>query len=352
MGEETRGSPAQRRRGRILVVDDSRMVRAMLSALLANVGYDDVLMADSGASAFRLLGMEEGHPGEAIDLVLMDFMLPDLDGIAAIRAIKARDELRNVPILMVTAAKDPDTLLAAFEAGAIDYITKPLNDGIELLARVGSALRLKAEIDRREARERELVEVTRQLEQANHRLEQLSQTDGLTGAANRRHFDQALRAEWTRAARNATSLALALVDIDQFKRYNDAYGHQEGDRCLRQVAAALARGTLRPGDLVARYGGEEFAVILANTDLAGARLVGERLRSEVAALAIPHAKSSVGPTLTLSVGVASHFPGGYDSAEALVEAADRALYRAKEQGRNRVEAAGSGAALIAGGAGK
>lgn len=348
MGDETTATPTPRRGGRILVVDDSRMIRAMLDTMLARAGYNDILMAESGASAFRLLGMEPDHPGEAIDVVLMDFMLPDIDGIAAIAAIKARDELRDVPILMVTASQDPTTLRAAFDAGAMDYIVKPINE-IDLPARVGSALRLKAEIDRREARERDLIEVKRQLEQANRQLEQLSLTDGLTGAANRRHFDQALHLEWTRAAREGLPLALALIDIDHFKRYNDTYGHQEGDRCLQQVAAALARSALRPGDLVARYGGEEFAVILANTDLSGAQMVGERLRDEIAALAIPHANSSAGACVSLSVGVAAQLSGDYDSPAALIAAADRALYRAKERGRNRVELAECRAALVAGG---
>jgi diguanylate cyclase (GGDEF)-like protein len=351
MGDETNGAATQRRSGRILVVEDSRMMRAMLGTLLANVGYHDVLMAENGGSAFRLLGLEEDHPGEAVDLILMDFVLPDLDGIAAIRAIKARDELRNVPILMVTAMKEADTLREAFEAGASDYITKPLNE-IELLARVGSAMRLKAEIDQREARERELLEAKNQLERFNRQLEQLSLTDGLTGVANRRHFDQALHAEWTRAARSGSSLALALIDIDHFKRYNDTYGHQEGDRCLQRVSAALERGAFRPGDLVARYGGEEFAVIRANTGLTGARTVSERICEEIAALAIPHAASSAVPIVSLSVGVAAFLPDGDNSPEALIAAADRALYQAKERGRNRVEVAERGAALVAGGVGQ
>lgn len=329
------GTAAPLLRQRILVVDDSGIVRAMLTAMLAKVGYSEVLTANSGASAFRILGLDDEQPGEQVDLILMDLILPDTDGIAAIRAIKAQARLRNVPILMVTASREAVTLKTAFEVGASDYITKPINE-IALLARVGSALRLKGEIDRREARERELVEVTSQLERANHRLEQLSLTDGLTGVANRRHFDRALLAEWNRSARAQAPLTLALIDIDHFKRYNDTYGHQEGDRCLQRVAAALARGVLRPGDLLARYGGEEFAVILADTDLAGGRTVGERLRAEVAALALAHATSTVRPIVTLSLGIATGIPDAEGSVESLVAAADRALYRAKEQGRDRL----------------
>ncbi len=327
----------------ILIVDDSQLMRGMLTALLADAGYREVLTADSGVSAFRTLGLDAGYPGEEVDLVLMDLMLPDTDGIAAIRAIKAHAHLQNVPILMVTASNEEATLAEAFDVGAIDFITKPIKP-FDLVARVGSALRLKREIDRREARERDLLEVKRQLEDANQRLAQLSLTDGLTGVANRRHFDQTLLDEWQRATRAQVPLALAMIDIDLFKRYNDTYGHQAGDDCLQRVAAALARCTLRPGDLLARYGGEEFAVILANTDLAGAYSVGERLRSEVATLALAHESSSVSSIVTLSVGIATSLPDAERSSETLIAAADRALYQAKEQGRNQLVAAAAAAA--------
>lgn len=329
-GSSAAGSPAWPHDPRILIVEDSGMARAMLTKLLANVGYRDVLGADSGASAFHLLGLEDGHPGESVDLILMDLILPDTDGIAVIRAIKAREELRNIPILMVTATRDPATLKQAFEAGASDYIPKSAHD-VELLARVGSALRLKFEIDRRETYERKLEALT-------HQLEQLSLTDALTGVANRRHFDQTLRAETNRATRAGIPLALLMIDIDHFKRYNDTYGHQSGDECLQRVAATLALGATRPGDLVARYGGEEFAIVLPHIDLAGAQIVGTRLCTDIAALAIPHRASLVIPVVTLSIGVAAFTPGANADPQALIATADQALYRAKEQGRNRVVA--------------
>ena len=325
-------------RQRILIVDDSGLMRGMLSKLLAGGGYTDVLFADTGAEAFRLLGLGGEQAGETVDVILMDFMLPDTDGIAAVRAIKAHAPLHDVPILMVTADKEASTLRTAFEAGAIDYITKP-PDATQLLARVGSALRLKREIDQRVARERELVEVTRQLERANLALERLSLTDGLTGVANRRHFDQTLGEELSRAARIGSPLALLLLDIDFFKRFNDTYGHQEGDRCLQRVAGTLGRCASRSGDLAARYGGEEFAIILPNTDPAGARSVAERLQAEVAALAIPHSASTVAATVTLSIGVAVALPPVDTDPQSLVVRADQALYIAKAQGRNRLAVA-------------
>lgn len=309
-------------------------MRSMLIRMLKNVGYTDVLTAGSGAQAFELLGIAEDSNPAAIELILMDLMLPDTDGIEAIRTLATRKHLSTIPVIMVTAMQDSETLRGAFEVGATDYITKPINE-VELLARVGAALRLKREIDRREARERELIEVTQQLEVANNRLQQISLTDGLTGLANRRHLDQVLEKEWRRALRNHEPLSLILADVDHFKRFNDTYGHQEGDSCLIAVAKVFAECANRSTDLAARYGGEEFALLLPNTDSEGARAVGERLLVNVTARAIPHAVSSVGPIVSLSAGIASCIPENTSTTSALILAADQALYRAKAAGRGR-----------------
>ena len=327
---------------RILVVDDSALMRSMLVTLLARVGYRAVTTASSGADAFATLGITGDAPAAAFDLILMDMILPDTDGITAIRANGARPQTRNIPIIMVTGEQDEAILRAAFAAGAMDFVTKPVNQ-VALLARIGSALRLKREIDQRIAREHDLETRQRELEAsqeelaaANAELARLSLTDGLTGVANRRHFDQRLRGEWARAARDGTPLALLLADVDHFKRYNDTYGHQLGDRCLALVAGALREHSGRASDLVARYGGEEFAVLLPNTDLDGAAAVGERLRAAVAALAIPHSASSAGPIVSLSLGAATMRPSPDVPETTLIATADGALYRAKETGRNRM----------------
>jgi diguanylate cyclase (GGDEF)-like protein len=319
-------------------VDDSRLMRTMLVQMLAHVGYRAVTTADSGTSAFAALGVTGAAPAAAFDLILMDMVLPDTDGITAIRTINARAETRNVPIIMVTGEQDEGTLREAFAAGAMDFVTKPVNE-VALLARIGSALRLKRAIDQRIARERDLEAREQELAAANAKLEQIALTDALTGVANRRHFDQRLRAEWLRAMRDETPLALLLADVDHFKRYNDTYGHQLGDRCLALVAGALREHTARSGDLVARYGGEEFAVLLPNTNVEGAVAVGERLRAAVAALAIPHSASSVGPIVSLSLGAATVKPMPQSAETTLIAAADSALYRAKEAGRDRVSLA-------------
>ncbi|MDL1949998.1 diguanylate cyclase, partial [Acidobacteria bacterium ACD] len=182
----------------------------------------------------------------------------------------------------------------------------------------------------------ELVSAKASLEAANRELASLATTDSLTGLANRRAFDEALRSEWRRASRTELVLSFLLVDVDHFKAYNDLYGHTKGDECLRMVARALAGTLRRAGELVARYGGEEFAVILPDTGAEEALQVAGRLRERVAALALPHAGSSVAATVTVSVGAASVVASRSGDPQALVAAADAALYEAKELGRNRV----------------
>ena len=167
-------------------------------------------------------------------------------------------------------------------------------------------------------------------------LQDLSRRDGLTGLANRRHFDECLDREWKRALREKAPLSIIMCDIDFFKNFNDTYGHQIGDDCLRAVARVLEQGLRRPLDVAARYGGEEFVVVVPGTPLPGALAVAESIRSGIEALAIPHASSSAAPVVTISLGVASVVPAPDGAAVEILSAADQALYRAKGKGRNRV----------------
>ncbi len=197
-------------------------------------------------------------------------------------------------------------------------------------------VKLQAYADEVERNNLALTEVRRQLEQKNRLLERLSSLDTLTGIANRRRFDAALRHEWRRGSRDETPLSLLFCDIDYFKRFNDTYGHQAGDACLVRVAQTMEESLNRPADLVARYGGEEFVALLVDTEREGARLLAERIREGVASLQLEHRGSTVAPYLTVSLGVATSLPHPALPADHLVSNADRALYRAKQHGRNRV----------------
>jgi diguanylate cyclase (GGDEF)-like protein len=264
----------------------------------------------------------------------MDVMLPDLDGIEACRRLKASPLFKDVPVIMVTAKNEAGHLNAAFEAGAMDYITKPIKEE-EMLARVRSALRLKQEMDRRKDRERELMDITRRLEEANETLRKVSIVDSLTGISNRRHFDEMLDKEWRRALRSNLPLFLYMIDLDLFKPFNDTYGHVRGDEALAKVAEAIRSCLKRPGDLAARYGGEEFAVLLPATEELGALRLAEAMRQKVEDLGLEHAASPA-RRVTISLGVAGAVLDRRLSPLAFVDNADSALYQAKAGGRNKV----------------
>jgi diguanylate cyclase (GGDEF)-like protein len=216
----------------------------------------------------------------------------------------------------------------------MDYVAKPFNR-VVLVARVQNALRLKHDLDRRKARERELIEARAALEAAKRELERISIEDSVTGIANRRHFEEFYALECRRSIRHGAAMSLLLADVDRFKSYNDTYGHTAGDRCLKQVAQTLNRAVRRPRDLVARFGGEEFVVVLPDTNAEGAMHIAEQMRAAVEALRIEHRGSSLG-YVTISVGAATVLADWGFRPLALVDAADRAMYHAKQHGRNRV----------------
>ncbi len=322
---------------RILIVDDARDNRVLLRSILQKEGYRQVAVASSAAEAYRILGLEDGEArAQAFDLILLDIMMPGENGIDACRKIKSFLHTRDIPIVMVSAQTDVMWLSIAFESGAIDYITKPVNR-IEMLARVGAALRLKHEMDVRKAREAELLKLKSELEAANLELARLSMIDGLTGIPNRRRFDEFLELECKRARRNTLPLSLILIDVDHFKLYNDFYGHLKGDECLQAIARALSDVLHRPGDLMARYGGEEFAAILSETDGEGAVIIARKFQEQVENLRIPHEKSPIASVVTISLGITTcRFIEPVVPA-TLIEFADRALYQAKANGRNQFQ---------------
>jgi diguanylate cyclase (GGDEF)-like protein len=291
--------------GRILIVDDAMENIQILHQALQD--EHDVLFAMNGAKALHI-----AH-NQLPDLILLDAVMPDMDGYSVCAALRASATTRDIPIIFVTALKTPEDETRALEAGAADFISKPVNAAV-VRARVRTQLTVKRQSDA---------------------LRALTLTDGLTGVANRRAFDENLDAEWRRCARAQVPISLIMVDIDHFKNFNDAYGHQAGDACLQQVGAAMRRSAKRPQDMVARYGGEEFAILLPQLDIAGAEAVAKKVLDEIAQLEIVHGRSSTGPVVTVSMGVASVTPSERFEAGLLVKTADALLYEAKAGGRNR-----------------
>ncbi|MBF0476727.1 MAG: diguanylate cyclase [Deltaproteobacteria bacterium] len=292
----------------ILVVDDNPVnIHVLAQALQAEY---TVKIATDGLKAVEL-----AHHPEKPDLILLDVMMPEMDGYEVCQRLKESKATKNIPIIFVTAKNEVGDEEHGFNLGAADYITKPFAIPI-VRARVGNHIKLKLKTDL---------------------LESLASLDGLTGIYNRRRFDEALDKEWRRAARNQAPLSLIMADVDYFKLYNDLYGHGLGDECLQNMAALLTRTATRPGDLAARYGGEEFVILLPETSPSGASKLAERFRASVEALKRPHKDSSTSDYVTVSVGCATMIPLPGSDPAGLLQAADRLLYQAKHEGRNRVK---------------
>ncbi|OEZ63894.1 phytochrome-like protein cph2 [Duganella sp. HH105] len=288
----------------ILVIDDDPAMADFLAFLLNDKGQ--IISATSGES-----GLGRARVSRP-DLILLDVSMEGMDGFEVCRQLKADPVTSSIPVLFVTAGDDEEIEVQALELGAADFIVKPLRPAI-VRARVETQLALRKHIVA---------------------MEQLANVDGLTQLYNRRYFDQTLEVEMARHRRQKQFLALALIDVDHFKHYNDALGHQCGDDCLREIGKLLSACTRRPGEMAARYGGEEFIVIIPDCSPGAAVHYGERLCAKVAQLALSHPSSRHG-VVTVSLGVVSVIPDSVITARTLLEAADQALYQAKNQGRNR-----------------
>jgi diguanylate cyclase (GGDEF)-like protein len=328
----------------LLIVDDTPANLKVLAAMLKNSGYK-VRSAVDGESALEAVAA--ARP----DLLLLDVMMPGLNGYEVCGRLKANPESQDIPVIFLSALDDALDKVKAFQVGAADYITKPFQIR-EVLARVENQLTLERQRQRiqgllqelqhkndqllSEINERQRAEAA--LSQANLELERLALLDGLTQLANRRRFDAYLADQWAGHQRSGAPLGLLLCDIDQFKSYNDALGHQAGDDCLRRVAGAIRQAARRGGDLSARYGGEEFAVVLPQTAAEGVQAIAAEVLERVRALALAHPGSTVAPEVSISIGVVwASNETGITSPEQLLAQADAALYRAKQNGRNRAE---------------
>jgi len=282
---------------RILIVDDD----LINIEILAEIFGDDheILFATEGNRALEIAATSKP------DIILLDMMMPGIDGCDVCIQLKENPKTRSIPVIFVSALGDVAAETLGLELGAIDYVTKPFSPAVVKM-RVNNQIELK---------------------RAREQLARLANIDGLTGIANRRRFDKFMASEWSRASRSGQSIALAMIDVDLFKNYNDHYGHQAGDDCLHRVAKFLEVHAGRPGDLVARYGGEEFVFIASATDGTTALRMAESICTALLNMQLPHALSPFGH-VTVSIGVAAFAPGDGETSEELVRKADEALYQA------------------------
>ena len=300
----------------ILIIDDNRTIRQQICATLQGTDlFETYHEAGDGIEGFKTLLSEQ------IDIILCDLEMPGMDGYKFLRMVASREELMDIPVIMLTSHEEQEAKIRGLEAGASDYVTKPFYPA-ELLARVKVQLKIKSLQD--------------SLKESNRQLKELSQTDALTGLANRRRLMDILSVEFERSRRNDTPFSLLMIDLDHFKKINDNYGHQEGDVVLRSLAE-LMLSHLRQYDTAARFGGEEFSLVLPETDPVEAAGVAERMRKEIANMSFSGDIAKL--KITASIGVATSPNDKIEHAEDLLRAADDALYEAKNNGRNRVEIA-------------
>lgn len=292
-------------KSKILIVDDIKTNLRLLEKRLSS--EYECLCAQDGEAALEIV--KNNSP----DLILLDIQMPGIDGFEVCRRLKEDESSMHIPVIFLTSLSEDEDETKGLELGAVDYVTKPLRMPI-VKARIKNHLELK--------KVRDL-------------LEKQAFIDGLTGIPNRRRFDEVLEREWYRGMRSKKPLSLILMDIDFFKKYNDNYGHKQGDICLQLVAQSIAESMKRAGDFVARYGGEEFVVILPETDTQGAILVADIVRESLKRVDIVHGYSDAASHVSLSQGIATFYPTSEISSSELVVAADQALYVAKETGRNR-----------------
>ena len=314
----------------VLLIDDQVMISEAVRRALSSEKDIEFHYCQDPTKAIKLAAEINAT------VILQDLVMPEVDGLMMVRYFRVNKATAKIPIIVLSTKEEASIKSEAFTLGANDYMVK-LPDKIEMIARI--RYHSKAYITQLERDEafRALEESREKLAEANLALQKLSSLDGLTGIANRRSFDETLQKEWNRSIRGEKSIGLIMLDIDFFKLYNDHYGHQGGDDCLKRVAKGLESAIHRETDLLARYGGEEFSTVLPDTDLNGAIKVAEEMRLTIKDLRIEHAKSKVTDIVSISIGVSAVIPLQGMNQEVLIAAADQALYKAKEEGRDMVK---------------
>jgi len=313
----------------VLLVDDQPMIAETLRRALQDEKDIDFHYCTDPTKAIKIANKIKPT------IILQDLVMPEVNGLMMVKFFRVNKETAQVPIIVLSTKEDPQTKSEAFGVGVNDYIVK-LPDKIELIARI--RYHSEAYIYHRQRDEAfiALQESQRQLNKANRALEKLSSLDGLTGIANRRQLNTVFEKEWLRAMRNGTNISLIMLDLDYFKLYNDTYGHQAGDSCLKVIANILKESEKRPADLAARYGGEEFSLVLPETGERGVKEIAYSILESVRKVTIPHKTSKVSDYLSVSMGTATMVPGRNTTPDTIIEIADQALYRAKNEGRDRV----------------
>jgi diguanylate cyclase (GGDEF)-like protein len=304
---------------KILLVEDDKIQAKVTRDYLESSGYE-VLSAEDGKAAIKIAKTQN------VDIILLDLVLPDMNGNEISRWLKQNEDTKGIPIIMLTSKSSTIEKVDGLRAGADDYLSKPYNE-VELNARIFASLRTKALQD-------ELKEKNRELEELLLKVKTLAITDPLTELFNRRHFETIIEKEFNTSVRYKSPISCLMVDVDYFKSINDEYGHRTGDNVLKELANII-RNCLRKVDTVARWGGEEFVVLLPRTDKEHAFQAASRILTTIADYAFPGIKRQI----TVSIGIATVPNASIDTAEKFIDAADVSLYGAKTRGRNRIEAA-------------
>jgi len=295
----------EEKKNTLLIVDDENANLKVLTHILGS--EYTIFTATNGTSAIEKA--KEFLP----DLILLDILMPEMDGYATLGELKKNEATKKIPVIFITGLDSDEDEEKGLSLEAADYITKPFSATIVKL------------------RVRNQIQIVNQM----HTIERLSMIDQLTNLPNRRSFDDRLKMEWKQAIREQTPISLLMIDLDNFKILNDTYGHQQGDLVLQKVAEILPKSFRRPGDFAARWGGEEFVVLLPNTALDGAIELAEKIRTDIEKMPVKTAKGQ-GLNVTLSVGINSLIPESETSIDAFISSADKALYKAKDAGRNKV----------------
>ncbi|NMG76933.1 diguanylate cyclase [Aromatoleum diolicum] len=324
----------------VLLVDDQLIIAEAIRRVLADQPNIDFHYCSDPADAMVIARKVKPT------VILQDLVMPHVDGLALVRLYRADPATQDIPVIVLSTKEEPAVKREAFAAGANDYLVK-LPDSIELIARIRYHSKYFLNQVQRDQAYQALRRSQQQLQEKNLELLRLSNQDGLTGLSNRRYFDEYIEAQWKQAIGDQSPISLLMIDVDDFKRYNDTYGHLAGDDALKQVAAVMRQRFLRPTDLTVRFGGEEFAVILPATPFLPIQSLGEKLRCDVEELAIAHRGSSVGECLTVSVGGTSMIPQSTDTFLSWIDRADKALYQAKLLGKNRVVMHGQDQSFLA-----